>query len=145
METRAKRYCPTCHGLLDGNAAQGAISCSDCGGEFVSGAEVAELGTLRFQGKLPAASRPPECPGCAGDLICKLVPTVGRVGQCEGCGGLWLGPGRRARLEASLSGDQWARGHLAKQRRDGRLVWRALLTLSALSAAAAWLLSTRVL
>ena len=86
----------------------------------------------------------PECPTCSSVLSRRLLRAVGQVGACGSCGGLWVGPGRLDRLNAVAAGIE-RRPPMPIGDGGSPFVWRTVMMLSALSAAAAWVLSARLL
>lgn len=142
------RYCPCCQAPLSAND-DAPVHCGRCGGTWIPTMVAATYGALDFDvvtgEHLEAFGFQPECPTCSSTLRRRLLSGVGEVGACEHCGGLWTGPGRFYLLSRVLSGEARPSRVVLPEDPGSPLVWRAVMALSALSAAAAWALSARVL
>ena len=142
----AKRYCPSCQSVLTLSGDDSETICGCCGGTWLPTMAAAAFDTLNFDvvtgEPLECFGFVPECPSCSTRLNRRLLRAVGEVGACGGCGGLWVGPGRMERLKAVAAGLD--RAPTVVEDRGSPFVWRTVMMLSALSAAAAWMLSARI-
>lgn len=145
---KGKRYCPSCQSVLTISDVDAQCTCGCCGGTWLPTLAATPFDALDYDvvtgEPLESFGFAPECPTCSSRLSRRLLRSVGEVGACGSCGGLWVGPGRMDRLKAVLAGAD-RRPPVHEDDAGSPFVWRTVMMLSALSAAAAWVISARVL
>ena len=139
--------CPTCHDTLTQSSADGSCLCLRCGGTWLPEKAAADFSTLRFAqvtGEVVALfGVVPECPSCGAHLSRRLAPVAGSIEACGACGGMWVGAGKLDRLQLALAGLTPREPIMPPGLTPVPWLWKTVFSLSALSAAAGWILAMK--